>query len=210
MPDYNWKAWQATAAANNGAPTLPAAEGYVGEIIDAGAKPTQKGTPQLWWQIKVLVGPYANTVEKMTQTLNPENPKALAAFYGVCERIGIGFDSVPDGTPPEAVAKLAIGRKIKFNFEHRVDTNTNRVYADFKRLELLEVATLNAAPPVVAPPVQAATAVVAAAPAAVVAEALASPSIEEQIAALQAQQVAAVAPVQDTVAAVPAKGKLPF
>lgn len=206
LTDYNWKAWEATAAANNGAPTLPAQEGYVGEIIDAGAKPTQKGTPQLFWQIKVLVGPHAGLVEKMTQTLNPENPKALAAFYGVCGRIGIEFTNVPDGTPPEAVAKLAIGRKLKFDFAHRVDTATNRVYADFKKIELID-ATPNATAPSVVPPVVAATPV---APP-VAAEPTPEELIAAQIAELQAKLVAPVVSVTGGEAAVvPAKGKLPF
>ena len=214
MADINWSGHRATAAANNGAPQLPPGEGYVGEITDAGAKPTKNGTPQLFWFVKVLVGPYAGKTEKMTQTFNPENPNALSAFYGVTERLGVNWDVVPDGTPAEAVAKLVIGNKVNFDFEHRVDKSTGRVYADFKRVSVLDGSTPNAAPPVVAPPVAAATAVVAAAPAAVVAEALASPTIEEQIAALQAQQAAVAAPTTieqaEGIPALPAKGKLPF
>jgi len=209
MPDYNWSGWQKTAIAASGGPTLPVDTGYVGEIIDAGAKPTQKGTPQLWWSIKVIVGPQAGTVERMTQTLNPENPKALAAFYGVCDRIGISFDGVPDGTPPEAIAKLAIGRKLKFDFEHRVDPQTNRKYPDFKRLELVEgaapAATVAAPAAAVAAPATVAPAQDAVAVAPVGAAAPAELSIEDQIAALLAKQAAT-----EAVPAEAPKGKLPF
>jgi hypothetical protein len=203
MADYQWQAWKSTVAASNGAPSLPAAEGYVGEIIDAGAKPVKSGAPQLWWDIKVLVGPHAGLVERMTQMLNPDNPKALAAFYGVVERLGVNFDNVPDNTPPEAIAKLSIGRKLKFNFEHREDPNTKRVYPDFKRIELIE--STNTTAPAVVAPVAVATPV--AAPVVVAAPTEpAGPSIEEQIAALQAQAAAsAAAPAAEL-----PKGKLPF
>jgi hypothetical protein len=187
--DYTWKKWEADAAKESGGPTLAPAEGYVAEVVDAGAKPTKTGKTSLWFRLKILVGPSAGATETLYQQLDPENPKALAAFYGVLGRLGVDFSKVPDGTPPEALAKSVIGRKFKFNFSHRTDPKTQRVYANFSNLEQLDV-TPNAAPPKVVAPVEATTEVVAPAD-----------SIEAQIAALQAQQA---------VAAVPAKGKLPF
>jgi len=208
MTDFQWKAWSATAAANNGAPQLPPGD-YTGEIIDAGAKATKAGKPQLWWQIKVIVGVHAGAVEKMTQSLNPDNPNALSAFYGVLGRLGIDASNAPDGTPPEAIAKMAVGRKLTFAFSHRTDTATGRVYADFKSLALIDAPSTNTTAPAVVAPVSALTAAVAPEPVPTIVPAEAT--VEEQIAALQAKlNNTAVAPAAEGAATVPAKGKLPF
>lgn len=209
MTTYQWGQWAQTAAAASGGPTLPEGEGYVGEIIDAGAKDTKKGQPRLWWKFKVLVGPSAGETEVLGQVLNPENPKALAAFYGVLGRLGIDFSRVPDGTPPEAVAKLVIGNRYSFDFSHRADGD--RKFANFTNVKQLEGSAPAAAPAPVAVPA-------APAPApAPVAEAPTSPAqqtveeLQAQLAALQAAQAPAAPAAPAITVTAPAEGaKLPF
>jgi hypothetical protein len=216
---YQWSAWKKTADENSGGPALPVGLGYQGEIIEAGAKATKSATSptQLFWKVKVLVGPQAGKVERLTQTLTPGNERALAAFYGTLERLGIDMAAVPDGTPPESIAKLALGRRISFDLEHR--EHNNRKYADFKNVKLLDsvtVAPQAAAPPVSVPqvpvsvPVQPETPA-AVAPVAVEAPAVAQPTPEQIAAFLAAQNAPAPEAAPAAAPAAPAAaGNLPF
>lgn len=205
MTTFTWGAWSETAKANSTqfGPTIPEGQGYTGEIINAGARNTKSGKPQLWWDVKILVGPYAGKQERLSQTLSPENPKALAAFYGVLSRLGIDPAQAPDGTPPEAIAKLGIGTRITFDFSHRADGD--RVYSDFKNIKQIDTVVSAPAPVAVPPAAVPAVAEAAAAPA-VVAPAVETPQpTPEQIAAFLAaqQQAAPAAPAAPAVTVTP-------
>jgi len=202
---YTWNNWAKQSAASSGGPTLAPGH-YTGEIIDAGAKPIKDGRPRFWWKFKILVGPYAGETEVMSQLFSPENEKARNVFFWQLSLLGIDFNNVADGATPESIAKLAIGRRFEFDFDHR--ESGGKVYPDFKNVVQLGDAPVAQAP-VVAVPAAAAPAIdaVAAAPVAAVA---ASPTVEElqaQLAALQAPAPAAEAPAAP---AAPAGGALPF
>lgn len=200
MTTYSWAQWGKTAAENSGGPVLPVGTGYQGEIVEAGAKATRSATTptQFFFKVKVLVGPQAGKVERLTQGLTPGNERALAALFGTLGRLGIDMSQVPDNTPPEAIAKMALGKRIQFDLEHRAgDKGT---FADFKNIKQLDTVTVPAQPvaapapaPAPAPVAETATPDVAA--------------LQAQLAALQAQQ--AEAPAVPTAPAAGASG-LPF
>lgn len=150
---------------------LPVGEAYLGEIVKTGAKAKSPGY-SLWFLVKVLVGPEAGKTTFLNQRLDPENGKQLDIFFRVLGDLGIDFDQIPDGTPPESIAKLAFGRKIQFDIVHNPGQG-DKVFANFKNITLVDGPVDVPAPPVVTP----------------AAEPVASaPSVEElqaQIAALQ-------------------------
>lgn len=114
---------------------LPAGEGYFGEIVKAGAKPKPNGY-SLWWAVQLLVGPDAGRTGFLNQQLNPDNGKQLDIFFRVCKDLGIDFDVIPDGTPPEAIAKIALGTKINFDVVHNSSkTDPSKVFANFTNIK---------------------------------------------------------------------------
>lgn len=114
---------------------LPAGQGYFGEIIKAGAKAQPTGF-LLWWTVKLLVGPDAGRTGLLSQQLNTENGKQLNIFFRVCNDLGIDFDVIPDGTPPESIAKLILGTKINFDIVHNPSkTDSSKVFANFVNIK---------------------------------------------------------------------------
>lgn len=111
---------------------------YDGEIVAAGAKAKPNGFT-LWWKFKVLTGPEAGKVTFLNQQLNPDNGAQLDIFFRVVKDLGIDFDQVPDGTPPESVAKLALGRKFSFEIVHNHSKqDASKVFANFKNIRRLD------------------------------------------------------------------------
>jgi hypothetical protein len=154
---------KAAEAGSGDGELLPVGE-YDGEIIAAGAKAKAAGY-SLWWKFKVLTGPEAGKVTFLNQQLNPDNGAQLDIFFRVVKDLGIDFDQVPDGTPPESVAKLALGRKFHFEIVHNPSKqDATKVFANFKNIKRLDAGVDTPAPPVVAPAAAAPTAPAAAAP----------------------------------------------
>lgn len=140
MTNLSYAALREKAAKEGGSTDelLPAGEGYFGEIVKAGAKAKAAGY-SLWWHVKLLVGPDAGKTGFLNQQLNPENGKQLDIFFRVCKDLGIDFDVIPDGTPPEAIAKLALGRKIRFDIVHNPSkTDATKIFANFVNISLVE------------------------------------------------------------------------
>jgi hypothetical protein len=190
MTSLNYSALREKAAKEGkggDAEDLPPGEGYQGEIVAAGAKPKPSGY-SLWWRVKVLVGPKAGTVTFLSQILNPENGPQLDIFFRVLKNLSIDFDQVPDGTPPESIAKLALGRKISFDIVHNPSKkDSTKVFANFININLIDEV---AEAPAAADP------------------ATAGPTVEE----LQAKIAALSAPAADPIAdlSTPAADELPF
>ena len=114
---------------------LPVGQGYFGEIIKAGAKAKPNGF-LLWWTVQVLVGPDAGRTGFLSQQLNTENGKQLNIFFRVCGDLGIDFDVIPDGTPPESIAKLILGTKINFDITHNPSkTDPSKVFSNFTNIK---------------------------------------------------------------------------
>jgi len=140
---------KAAEAGSGDGELLPVGE-YDGEIIAAGAKAKASGY-SLWWKFKVLTGPEAGKVTFLNQQLNPDNGAQLDIFFRVVKDLGIDFDQVPDGTPPESVAKLALGRKFHFEIVHNPSKqDATKVFANFKNIKRLDAGVDTPAPPVVA------------------------------------------------------------
>lgn len=140
MTTLNYQALRQKAKEEGGggsSENLPVGE-YVGEIIKTGAKAKASGY-SLWWLFKVLVGPLAGETAFLNQQLDPENGKQLDIFFRVVADLGIDFDQIPDGTPPESIAKLALGRKFKFEIVHNPSkTDASKVFANFKNIKRVD------------------------------------------------------------------------
>ena len=151
MTTINYSALRKKAAEEGGGSSdelLPAGD-YTGEIVKAGAKAKPNGY-SLWWHVKVLVGPEAGKTTFLNQQLNPENGPQLDIFFRVCKSLGIDFDVVPDGTPPESIAKLALGRKISFTIVHNPSsTDSTKIFANLTKIKLVD--DVPAAPATAAP-----------------------------------------------------------
>ena len=154
MTTLNYAALRKKAAeAGNGDGELLPVGSYDGEIIAAGAKAKAAGY-SLWWKFKVLTGPEAGKVTFLNQQLNPDNGAQLDIFFRVVKDLGIDFDQVPDGTPPESVAKLALGRKFSFEIVHNPSKqDSSKVFANFKNVRRLDGDAPTPAPPAAAAPV---------------------------------------------------------
>lgn len=149
---------KAAEAGSGDGELLPVGE-YDGEVIAAGAKAKAAGY-SLWWKFKVLTGPEAGKVTFLNQQLNPDNGAQLDIFFRVCKDLGIDFDQVPDGTPPESIAKLALGRKFHFEIVHNPSKqDASKIFANFKNIKRLDA---DAAVPAPAPTAAAPTAPVSA------------------------------------------------
>lgn len=96
------------------------AEGIGGSLLPVGAhtllakivkvqKSTQAGKDQIGIMWQVLDGPSAGLTSWENQTLSPENPRAMAAFFGWAKRLGMDSDFFrrqPEPTLPEIASLI--------------------------------------------------------------------------------------------------------
>lgn len=161
---------------------------------------SQGGKDQIGVMFQALDGPAAGQTTWVNQTISPENPKAMAAFFGWCNQFGMDnafFQRQPQPTLPEiasVIQDLVIDAEVTLGplWGQNKDKQDNKVKV--KAIRGKQAA--GAAAPVAAAPVAAAPVAPVAAPVAAVAPVAAPVAAVAPVAAAPVYEApAAVAPV---------------
>lgn len=100
----------ALAEAGAGAENLPNGE-YEIKIVSRKISPASANRKmQAGIQLLVTAGAYAGKRTWINQSFNPENPKAIAVYLSIVQKLGCPAEAVASGEPPERLAEyIAVG-----------------------------------------------------------------------------------------------------